>query len=37
VIKVNQEELQEKIKKLKQTAAEKTAKAAGKKSEPEAR
>jgi len=37
VIKVNQEELQEKIKKLKQASAEKAAKAAGKKSEPEAR
>ena len=37
VIKVNQEELQEKIKKLKQAASEKTAKAAGKKADPEAR
>lgn len=37
VIKVNQEELQVKIKKLKQTAAEKAAKAGGKKSDPEAR
>jgi hypothetical protein len=37
VIKVNQEELQEKIKKLKKAAAEKIAKAGGKKSDPEVR
>jgi hypothetical protein len=37
VIKVNQEELQEKIKKLKHVAAEKVAKAGGKKSDAEAR
>ncbi len=37
MIKVNQEELQEKIKKLKQAAAEKTAKAGGKTSDPDAR
>ncbi len=37
MIKVNQEELQEKIKKLKQAVSEKTAKAGGKKSDPEAR
>ena len=37
MIKVNQEELQEKIKKLKQAAAEKVAKAGGKKSDVEAR
>jgi hypothetical protein len=37
VIQVNQEELQEKIKKLKQAAAEKISKAGGKKSEPAAR
>ena len=37
VIKVNQQELQEKIKKLKQKAVEKVAKAAGKRAEPEAR
>ena len=37
VIKVNQEELQVKIKKLKEAAAEKTTKAGGKKSDPEAR
>ncbi len=37
VIKVNQEQLQEKIKKLKQAAAEKASKAAGKKSDPEVR
>jgi Skp family chaperone for outer membrane proteins len=37
VIKVNQEELQEKIKKLKQAAAEKKAKAGEKKDDPEAR
>jgi hypothetical protein len=37
VIKVNKEELLEKIKKLKQVAAEKKTKATGKKSEPEVR
>jgi Skp family chaperone for outer membrane proteins len=37
VIKVNQEELQEKIKKLKQAAADKKAKAGEKKDDPEAR
>jgi hypothetical protein len=37
VIKINQDELQGTIKKLKQTVAEKTAKAGGKKSDPEAR
>ena len=37
MIKVNQEALQEKIKKLKQAAAEKVSKAEGKKSDPEAR
>ena len=37
VIKVNQEKLQEKIKKLKVSAGEKKKKAEGKKSEPEAR
>jgi hypothetical protein len=34
VIKVNQEELKQKIEKLKKTAAEKAAKAEGKKSDP---
>lgn len=37
MIMVNQEELQEQIRKLKETAADKTAKAGGKKSEPEVR
>ena len=37
MIKVNQEKLQEKIKRLKQAVAEKVAKAGGKKSDPEAR
>jgi hypothetical protein len=37
VIKVNQEELKQKIEKLKKASAEKAAKTAGKKSEPEAR
>jgi hypothetical protein len=37
VIKVNQEELTQKIQKLKQTAAEKKAKAGSKKSDPEVR
>ncbi len=37
MIKVNQEELQAKIKKLKQAAAEKSTKAGGKKSDPEVR
>jgi hypothetical protein len=37
VIKVNQEELKQKIEKLKKAAAEKAAKSGGKKSEPEAR
>jgi ElaB/YqjD/DUF883 family membrane-anchored ribosome-binding protein len=37
VIKVNQEELAQKIQKLKQTASEKILKAGGKKSDPEAR
>ena len=37
MIKVNQEELQGTIKKLKQAAAEKVSKAGGKKSDPEAR
>ena len=37
MIKVNQEELKQKIETLKKAAAEKTAKAGGKKSDPEAR
>jgi hypothetical protein len=37
VVKINQEELKQKIGKLKKTAAEKASKSVGKKSEPEAR
>ena len=37
MVKINQEELKQKIGKLKKTAAEKASKSVGKKSEPEAR